>query len=1161
MKKDIRLLTIIAHGASTRTHTLYFVSLTGFVIMLLGLFSPVSGQSHLWQIGKPDRNYHEFALASEGYSRFSDDGFFVVGDSDPLNDWPFVHPGPQDAWAGNHPHTFTILFGIGDGASKIPHDKTDTVCRLIFDLVDVQGITPPLLNILINNQNYIRKLQAGAGDASIHGHPEQGKQVRFAVEFPARLLKKGNNEVKIVNSKGSWFLYDAITLKTPKWIKPAPVHGFIKIANVSVESAVRKTEGQLFQTLHATVKYAGKSQSVALEFMGAKKEKIRLSPGIRHYSMLIPLITQKGKASVRLLNRSRVVASYPVKTEPPKKMTVYILPHSHTDIGYTAVQTEIEAKQVENLRKGIEYARQTAGNPKGARFVWNIEVSWAADLYLNRLGKTDRTKFLEAVKKGWIAINGMYLNELTGLCRPEELLRLFRYSTQLAEETGVPVDAAMISDVPGYTWGTVTALTQAGIKYFSVAPNYFDRIGDIMQQWENKPFYWVSPSGRERVLVWVPYRGYAWSHMIPALNKTTATQFFDELKKANYPYDIAYMRWSGHGDNAVPEPEICDFVKQWNQEYAWPKFIISSTSEAFRAFESKYGNQLKEFRGDWTPYWEDGAGSSAFETAMNRNSADRLTQAEALWALEDPADYPSQTFDEAWEKTLLYSEHTWGAWCSITDPENQLTTDQWIIKKSYADEADRLSRTLICLKQDNQIDQKNVNQIKRKLSNQDIKILNTSAWTRKEPVIIQKTIAEGINRILNEKHHPVPFQRLSTGDIVFVPDSVLPYSATQYHLINQSERNHSNIAAPNLISGNTLSNGLIRADIDPVSGNIISLTAKGIKSNLVDRSTAYSLNQYLFLKGHDLKNLQTTGTSTIRTVENGPLYGVIEVHSEAPGCHTLIRRYVIATGMDYLQIENIVDKKRAPMPTRIGDWNLAQNENKESVNFVFPFAIQHGVMRMDLPIGSIIPWKDQIPGSCKNWFTVGRYIDISNSDYGVTWFTLDAPLVEVGYLSATLVGSQTDPKVWRQEVKPTQTFYSWVMNNHWGTNYRQYQEGRVTFRYAIRPHLNSDAAGTYRIATGMSQPLLVRPVSEKPIDVPFTIEGKEMVVVSLKPADQGNGYIVRLYNPDQFTHQSQLITHGMTIWLSNTAEQKLRRLQPDITLHGMQLVTLRIEPN
>jgi hypothetical protein len=165
------------------------------------------------------------------------------------------------------------------------------------------------------------------------------------------------------------------------------------------------------------------------------------------------------------------------------------------------------------LLDGIGAARRTANYPEGARFVWNVEVLWAADLYLNRLNQAQREDFIAAVKKGQVALNGMYLNELTGLCRPEELIQLFRFGTRLTKLTGVPLEAAMISDVPGYTWGTVTAMNQAGIKYFSAAPNHFDRIGTILREWENKPFYWIGPDEKSKVLVWIPFWGYAMSHV------------------------------------------------------------------------------------------------------------------------------------------------------------------------------------------------------------------------------------------------------------------------------------------------------------------------------------------------------------------------------------------------------------------------------------------------------------------------------------------------------------------------------------------------------------------------------------------------------------------------------------------------------------------------
>ena len=89
-----------------------------------------------------------------------------------------------------------------------------------------------------------------------------------------------------------------------------------------------------------------------------------------------------------------------------------------------------------------------------------------------------------------------------------------------------------------------------------------------------------------------------------------------------------------------------------------PKFVISSTSEAFAALEKKYGAALPQFKGDLTPYWEDGAGSSAWESAMNRNSGERLVQAETLLAMRNRKAYSAPAFDEAWRNILLYSEHT-----------------------------------------------------------------------------------------------------------------------------------------------------------------------------------------------------------------------------------------------------------------------------------------------------------------------------------------------------------------------------------------------------------------------------------------------------------------------------------------------------------------------
>ena len=124
----------------------------------------------LWQLGKPDGSGAEFALAPAAYRDFKEDGFFIVGQSDPRRDWPYIHPGPADDWAGTRPHTFTIAFGL----KSAPKAGT---CTLSVALVDTQNRTPPKLRVEINAKTFDRQMPPGAGDESAFGELiEQSKQ-------------------------------------------------------------------------------------------------------------------------------------------------------------------------------------------------------------------------------------------------------------------------------------------------------------------------------------------------------------------------------------------------------------------------------------------------------------------------------------------------------------------------------------------------------------------------------------------------------------------------------------------------------------------------------------------------------------------------------------------------------------------------------------------------------------------------------------------------------------------------------------------------------------------------------------------------------------------------------------------------------------------------
>lgn len=881
-----------------------------------------------------------------------------------------------------------------------------------------------------------------------------------------------------------------------------------------------------------------------------KPAPITLHLGPQRLQLPVPAADFERAVRIVVEVAGQTVLQRELPLKPVRKFVMYLLPHSHVDIGYTALQTDIERKQMANIARGIELARATAGNPEGSRYKWNVEVLWAVDSYLRTATPEKQQEFIDAVKKGWVGLDAMYGNELTGLCRPEELLQLFRYATILSGRCGVPIESAMISDVPGYTWGIVPAMAQAGVKYWSIGPNYFDRMGTTFVAWENKPFYWASPSGREKVLCWVPYQGYAISHILRS--NLTPKFLFDlmtHLTKTAYPYEITHLRWSGHGDNAPPDEKIPEFVKAWNEKYEYPKVIIATTTEAFREFEHRYGSKLPTFRGDWTPYWEDGAGSSARETAVNRASAERLTQTEALWAILSRPAFPAARFEAAWRNILLYSEHTWGAHNSITEPEAQFVKDQWKIKQAFALDGQTQSTRLL--------NEALAAPAQPAGPADAIDVFNTTSWMRTDLVTVPRELSLRGDKVTDADGGAVPSQRLATGELAFLAGDVPAFAAKRYTIAAGEAIKHTGATAKDA----SLRDDTLSVRLDARTGAIVELKAKGIDANLADTNSV-ALNDYLFVAGSDTKNPLRCGPVKISVKEPGPLVASLLVESDAPGCNKLSREVRLVEGSGRIELINVVDKKRADVRGgKPGDWSRAGHEAKEGVHFGFAFNVPDGVMRMDIPWAVVRPEADQIPGACKNWFTVQRWVDVSNDTYGVTWSTVDAPLVEVGGLTANLLGSQTKPEAWIARLDPTQTLYSWVMNNHWHTNYRAYQEGPTTFRYAIQPHRAFAADAAARFGTALSQPLIAAPpVGDAPAAPRLRIDPPGVIATTLKPSDDGKAWIVRLFGASGKDTKATIEWSDpkpASQWLSDTSEKPIRKLELPIDVPAWDIVTIR----
>jgi alpha-mannosidase len=335
--------------------------------------------------------------------------------------------------------------------------------------------------------------------------------------------------------------------------------------------------------------------------------------------------------------------------------------------------------------------------------------------------------------------------------------------------------------------------------------------------------------------------------------------------------------------------------------------------------------------------------------------------------------------------------------------------------------------------------------------------------------------------------------------------------------------------------------------VDENTGAIASLSYDG--HEYVDSTAPTALNDYFYLPGSDLKGLQRSGPVKISVKERGPLVASLLVESDAPGCRKLTREIRVHALRNYVEIINTVDK----LPVRA----------KEGVHFGFGFNVPDGAVRMEVPWGVVRPESDQIPGACKNWFTVQRWVDISNDQRGITWLTPDAPLVEVGGVTANLIGSLSNPAAWLDHLEPSQTIYSWAMNNHWHTNYRAEQEGPTVFRYLLWPHGAYDQAAAAAVALECGQGLVVGPArGEVPQEPRLRLSDRDVFVTALKPSEDGCALIVRLFGAsgrDAVTELTWSEPVPKSVWASDAGEKPLKPITGPVVVPAYGLVTIRAE--
>ncbi len=376
---------------------------------------------------------------------------------------------------------------------------------------------------------------------------------------------------------------------------------------------------------------------------------------------------------------------------------ILLLHHTHTDIGYTSPQPVIFELHKRYIEKAIELVEINSKNKKTSQFKWNCEVTGITLDWWKNTTNFYRDRFLKFHKKGLIDVAGIKWH-MTPLMDHQMLIDNLEPLKILRKE-GMKINYAMDCDINGVPWGMVDALHDFGIKGFSMAINEF--YGHALKPWPSG-FYWKSKSGKEILAYNGPIYGATASAFlrIPfGVNETKKAikNMHKNLKKINYSYDffMAQITNINHHDNAPPHGEIIPFLKNWNKDKNNIPIKMVTISEFFERLSLQ--KKIPKMSGDWSDWWNFGAGSTPNETRISAEGQRALRRANILNIFNGNKsnNIRRNNLEESAKKSLgLYAEHTWGADRSINKPHSDETTMQWVMKKVLPYEGLSIARML-----------------------------------------------------------------------------------------------------------------------------------------------------------------------------------------------------------------------------------------------------------------------------------------------------------------------------------------------------------------------------------------------------------------------------------------------------------------------------------
>ena len=797
-------------------------------------------------------------------------------------------------------------------------------------------------------------------------------------------------------------------------------------------------------------------------------------------------------ATVASMTTSALVAApsdaSPALPRPRRKWELFVIQHSHIDLGFTDRQEVIADYHRQFVRQAVEMALSPSQEQRSrdSLFKYTIEGFWSLEQFLSSATAAQQRKLVHALNAGLIELTAGYFH-LTELLDMEVLRWTLQPAQRFARQEGIPLVACMSCDVNGFSWGFCELLAEAGIRYLST--NINSHHGGAPLGKPLTPFYWESPSGR-RVLVW---NGLAYHRAnvlglmgyyspdtdlgFPGLKLTPQHRFeevhdislaerkllptLDHLENTGYPYDFLPLMGNAlYTDNGPAGDQYCQLIQQWNGRYGDRIHIRTATLADFFQHLERTVPQIPTYRGEWTDWWSDGVAATPLDTLLFRN-AQRTRH--LVRQLDPQHEVVSPERIEAIDRRLaLYAEHTFGY--SNTASHSLLTHQVFTRKSMHAVQADELAGQALV----EVLHRRGEGEFtaRRPFTYQVINPLDhlvraavqlpVDYW--EDPVI-----AGGVRVIgPNGMSLPCQIEPAPRGRVIVTQVELPPRGEVTLRI----EPAAKSTTPPD--SSNGFANSFYRAAweaqrgifslVDAVSGKELLRTERGGLGCPVYQIFPNGNRGLAAGSGYAPRTIPkdevTFGRCTaLKRISAGDVFERWELAYEVPGTRSFLLDATFYRDLPQIEFTARVVKTDVTDP--------------EGLYVMFPLEVEDGIWHLDKPGAPIRPGLDQLPGSCCDYYCLQAGAALVSPSSGVAWTTLDAPLVHVGKL-----------RLWNYSttIHPSGPIYSWLTNNKWETNFRLSCGGNYEFRYVLQvsPRFAEPAAALTVCRDPTLPPVVVR---------------------------------------------------------------------------------------